>query len=502
MALSETITNLGAAIINLVNAKVSNAISVNNTEIEGVLSDLQAQIDDLPEGEHSVDKNQITNCILEIPQRIVDLRMQSGGTYTQIVASTKNTFIYPNGFEEDGVTPHFDYVQFEEEVNSGTGGPSGTNSGNILLMPVKTVPPDKFPTSGRLWYYLIGKNIFSGSEAPSTSSPYLNILWYDTTANKIKHSLDGGETWETDEEICLPCAVCSSDSTGFTSINQIFNGIGFMGTGLWIDKGVKMLMSDGLNDDGTYKNEEYTTDRVYFAPESVGITSNKDYIVYFYKPDQNFGDDVYPISRAAIYYEQETEPPQPTTSAICIWKNPATNKNYLMRKVSNINEWTEIKACVDITKISGSDDGHVTALANTRAFQSTNAKDIDGMWFFTPQSITSNTIITAGNSKSFDLSDYLPKDNYIYEVLMTAQTIKKSNNYSSLYGSSDLTNSLFSYCFTMNNTNISSASGNQSFSGATNVVVIGTKRNVTMYNSSAVDITLQEFNVHGYRKVR
>lgn len=60
----------------------------------------------------------------------------------------------------------------------------------------------------------------------------------------------------TDKVFSLPFAVTTLDTTGYTSIEQVFNGMGYLGATFWVEKDVKVLMPNGLNPDGTYKNVE------------------------------------------------------------------------------------------------------------------------------------------------------------------------------------------------------------------------------------------------------
>ena len=43
------------------------------------------------------------------------------------------------------------------------------------------------------------------------------------------------------------------------SVDQVFNGMGYIGATVWVDKGVKGLIPNGRNEDGTLKNIEFTT---------------------------------------------------------------------------------------------------------------------------------------------------------------------------------------------------------------------------------------------------
>ena len=97
--------------------------------------------------------------------------------------------------------------------------------------------------------------VFSGSTAPSTSA-----VWYDTVNNKIIESRDGGVTWE--KQGCLPLCIFTSNGTNIASIDQTFNGFGYMGSTVFVLPGVKGLIPNGRNEDGTFNNIEYTVPSV------------------------------------------------------------------------------------------------------------------------------------------------------------------------------------------------------------------------------------------------
>ena len=183
-------------------------------------------------------KSQITNCLLDVPQRIK--YTLENGTLT-IKAGTQ--VIVPNGFEADGVTPKFEYYTLETDRVEDTD--FGYDSKHILCY---------MPSTSDFYNPQI-ELCFSGNTAPTI---YQYMLWYDTTNNKIKWSGDYGASW-TGYPISLPILTgYLSAIKVWTSIDQVFNGIGYIGSTVWVDKGVKGLIPNGRNEDGTLKNIEFT----------------------------------------------------------------------------------------------------------------------------------------------------------------------------------------------------------------------------------------------------
>lgn len=184
-------------------------------------------------------KNKITNCITEIPQ---DIKLElKDGTLT-LKAGSK---VYvPNGFESDGTTPKFDVVTIESDKVWGS---------RNLDYPQQFVflqPSQAFEAVGES-----GGTVYSGSTAPSEKQ---YMLWYDTTNNFIKWTNNFGSSWVSGNS--FPLSICSStQANNWTSIDQVFNGFGYIGSTVFALPGVKGLIPNGRNADGSLKNIEFTT---------------------------------------------------------------------------------------------------------------------------------------------------------------------------------------------------------------------------------------------------
>ena len=184
-----------------------------------------------------------TNCLTYIPN---DVKLSlSNGTLT-LKAGSK---VYiPNGFEADG-SLKFDEVVIESDLAQASFSSSSTFEFNLFYN----------ENTGGLRYFN-KTQISSGSTAP-TGGGYL--LWYDTTNNLMKTSSDGGSTWLSG--LSLPLCKFTASSTTITSIDQVFNGFGYIGSTVFALPNVKGLIPNGWNDDGTYKNIEVTVGKVLTA---------------------------------------------------------------------------------------------------------------------------------------------------------------------------------------------------------------------------------------------
>lgn len=181
---------------------------------------------------------EVTNCSTEIPQNIkLDL---TDGVLT-LKAGSK--VIFPNGFEEDGTTPKFDEILIENDISR------TWNSGAYTLSVFFRIGSDG--TYSLTSYSQSPSG--SGSTAPTTNSNF-----YNTSTNTV-YRYNGGTK---SEQMSFPLAIVTSDANGYVSIDKTFNGMGYIGSTIWIDKGVKGLIPNGRNEDGSLKNIEFTTSTV------------------------------------------------------------------------------------------------------------------------------------------------------------------------------------------------------------------------------------------------
>lgn len=113
-------------------------------------------------------------------------------------------------------------------------------------------------TNHRFYWY--NTNVtYSQDTAPSGFRGQY-ALWYDTAENVVKCTSDSGATWNG--LISLPIGIFTMAGTGATkTLKYVFNGVGYIGTTVFAVPGVKGLMADGLNEDGSYKSIERTFDR-------------------------------------------------------------------------------------------------------------------------------------------------------------------------------------------------------------------------------------------------
>lgn len=189
--------------------------------------------------------NYTTNRILEIPQ---DTKLElNNGTLT-LKAGSK---VYvPNEFEADGTTPKFDVVTIENDVQ-------------LLSSLISTYLDGDYS-----WCYNKDLNKIQGgnnkykqiqSQTYDSSADY--CMFYDTTNNIIKYTTDAGATWESGYSLPF-CLSQLKSGKGLTSIDQIFDGFGYIGSTLFALPDVKCLAANGIDNIGRALSNNYVTNNV------------------------------------------------------------------------------------------------------------------------------------------------------------------------------------------------------------------------------------------------
>jgi hypothetical protein len=111
-----------------------------------------------------------------------------------------------------------------------------------------------------LWLDVLNNELDGAVSFGSGTSVTDSRLFYNTDKNTIDY-YENGAPWG--RVSTLPLGFATSDGVSkFGTIDQIFNGMGYMGCVLWVDKGFEGLLSDGINDDGTVKSLKGRTENV------------------------------------------------------------------------------------------------------------------------------------------------------------------------------------------------------------------------------------------------
>ena len=179
----------------------------------------------------------VTNCITEISQDI-KLELNSG---TLTLKAGSKVYV-PNGV---GV---FDEVTVASDL---TLGPVGSYTGTDFIY---------LRNDGSTLDHGITPEATSGTTAPTGTG-----FWFDTTNNLVKFYSSGADTGV---RTSLPIAIIHRTSGSWDSIDKVFNGFGYIGSTVFALPGVKGLIPNGRNADGTLKSTSFTLSSVQTLTET------------------------------------------------------------------------------------------------------------------------------------------------------------------------------------------------------------------------------------------
>lgn len=222
---------------------VGDSLNVDTSGIINISLENQEKID------KAISEENITNCITEIPQDI-KLELVEGA----VVLKAGSKGYRPNGA---GV---FNQISARADI-------SRTTSTDGVYMVVSW---------GLTSLELVNINsFFSGATQPV--NPPKNSVWYDTTNNVIKETYDNGATWSG--TLLFPLGIVTASNGKVSSIDQVFNGFGYIGGTAFALPGVKALAPNGRNADGTLKNRTITISAVSTTTDVSGATGGLWYTI-------------------------------------------------------------------------------------------------------------------------------------------------------------------------------------------------------------------------------
>ena len=421
---------------------------------------------------HFVNKTQLTNCVLEIPQNI---KLEINDT-KNIVIKAGTIGIQPNGFEDDGTTPKFDYITVTADITLENNQTTTLMLGLNGAQNVYRTPIDR---------------CFSGPTAPA--SPVNLTIWYDTSTNLVKRYVKSA--WEV-ANYTFPLGILKYTATGTPgSIEQVFNGYGFIGQCTWVDKGVKVLFADGRNDDGTLKNKEFTNQNVNISNLEGQISQLSQF-----KLDNNilrlYGYG--PLN----YFEQNDEPTGFVTYAI--WYN--TSENQVYETSDNGATWEKVYTIMLSWMQKASVDDSISNIQMQNAFKIANAADVDGRWAYKNLALCKQqmtTVLKVETDLEFDLSSYLPDDGQRYEIIVNGYIFCGPTAGSSLTVSCRNSQGFVAnICGSRTLVTQSSITSAGLSLGSCLMVVEADKQLKIRYYATGSNGQLRSINIVGYRKVR
>ena len=243
-------SNLSEEAIQKINGTILETLD-NKVDLDGG-NYVGSPLEDYVHKHAMVDK--ITNCITEIPQRI-KLELNDG----VLTLKAGSEIIIPNGFEADGITPKFDYVTVESDISK--------HSLEAVTETLWVI--NCFNRDGKLIPTLNYASLSTSTTSVPNDKYGLN---YNPSTNLV-YAYNNGTTDSIPMSLPLGIVTVKSDGT-ITSIDQVFNGFGYIGSTVWVDKGVKGLIPLKRTKDETLNNVEWENSKLLVSNGSLFSDAN------------------------------------------------------------------------------------------------------------------------------------------------------------------------------------------------------------------------------------
>ena len=245
---AETLTNSTNNEINLnhitqflyfyVGNTIQNETTINIAEITETLNNkADRDFGNITDGTYDfLTTKQVSNCITKIPQ---DIKLElNDGTLT-LKAGSKVYYL-------DGSSKII-----QQDITTST--VSATSAQRFLW-----VSGDSNFGDGSI------RECYSGNN--EAMNAIVNPKTYQTFYNtEQKKAFRGNNTNWREGNYSLPIALVSNDPNVWTSIDQVFNGFGYIGSTIFALPGVEGLIPNGRNADGSLNNTKFTTSSVLTA---------------------------------------------------------------------------------------------------------------------------------------------------------------------------------------------------------------------------------------------
>lgn len=385
---------LGAGNISVADTFLSNVSSIDGGSV--VAGTSLANLTDVGE-KHFINKQQISNCLLEIPNRIQYTLVE--GTLTVKAGSV---LLIPYGTTDQSSTINVGDTFINSNLKVTETYWDSTNSLFYVWVELQNDFAQTTPTAGsfnRLAFLSFSDSemIFSVLEEAKVISvssdsavTLTTALFYNTTENLVKQKNSGTITTNA---VTFPFLLTSPNATyDVAQVKQVFNGFGYIGSVIWADKGIKGLIPNGKNADGTLKNTEFAITQPVLYDISAQTTGGK--VIRIKGNTLDLGN---------------------------AWYNPDDNYNY-----SSDDYGTKIDSKICLTL---SYDNTTHQIDNFRILPILNFNSmIGGNWVNKSQTIAQSVTYPTSTSTSYSLDNYLPKDGYSYEVLLSGSVTTGSTS--------------------------------------------------------------------------
>lgn len=269
------------------------------------------------------------------------------------------------------------------------------------------------------------------------------------------------------------------------------NGVAtYSGSTVTVKGGIKVLMPNGLNENGTLKNIEYT------LSQDADLVNNDKSLYGCVFLDKDLGLQV--ASANNVFYQETLNNSGEISTSIHnqYWYKPSENMWY--KKLPKTSNWISCNVCpicYPTTSSRGvsSPTTIITNLYNLKPISLKTVDDSDGHWV-----LKGKTIIAFADNNfpqnydvTFDLTDHLPNDGYYYEVLL--------NSYCKTYGyntmSMTVEGRISQYFY---RAHVSSGGTGGHSSGR---FLVGSDRRLRIFNDNGYGTSAVQVSLSAYRKV-
>lgn len=220
----------------------------------------------------------------------LDFARYSSYDYTSstLILKAGSKVYIPNGFESDGTTPKFDVVMIESDVSTKL---TWLTSDQAFVFLVTGIDGTAL-SIGDMDAAVFSK-VMSGTTFPTAIS---GIVFYKTDENLVYRYSEESSEWL----VCrsFPIGIVSAGTSGLTSIDQVFNGFGYIGSIVFALPGAKGLIPNGRNEDGTLNSVSVIIQSVQlkeradtFSPAFLVVINDGTLGIYqtnFYNEEENY----------------------------------------------------------------------------------------------------------------------------------------------------------------------------------------------------------------------
>lgn len=269
--------------VNLTSSTPNNASGKEVTSADFIKSDIQSNL-----------LNYTTNRILEIPQ---DIKLElNDGTLTLKAGSKLRRLTGEEFITEKDISLNTSYYGFNQ---------------TCLIIPS---PDTDLPNTG---FETPNISICSSGITIPTSTAGQYHWFFKVDTKEYYWTSDNGTTWERRAySEFFPIAIAKVGAGKWTSIEQVFNGFGYIGSTAFALPGVKYQFADGRNEDRTYKSITKTFDNVSLVSYAYQIQGTERQPLSI--NDQGI------LVRTYKYVMQNNQP----VIGDSVWYKPETNETF------------------------------------------------------------------------------------------------------------------------------------------------------------------------------